>query len=170
MATVMALQRNVAMGKCWGQTNREKRAMGLARAGRGASWETAVFCMWTCWLLSLLFILLSHPVGAVVSICLFSLFIHQQIVFLDSFQPPSVKLESVKPKCVCHFPRTFHQSCGTLWRFNEINRWLHQASKWLTVSAAQLDHLAERWRPGDTVGRRGVAVEAFIWIPRKLLY
>lgn len=43
MDTVMALQRNVVVGNCWGQTNREKKEMGLDGAGRGASWETAQF-------------------------------------------------------------------------------------------------------------------------------
>lgn len=43
MDAVMALQRNVVMGKCWGQANRERKEMGLDWTGRGASWDAAQF-------------------------------------------------------------------------------------------------------------------------------
>lgn len=146
--------------------------MGLDGAGRGASWETAQFsaCELVDWFpcCSFCSLILSSPCAC------FHSSSTKKSFFSPPFNPPSIKLQSLKPKCVRHFPRTFHQSRGTLWKFNEINGWLRQA--WLQSDsrsvgcAAQLDHLAERWCPGDTVGRRGVAPAGFIWIPHKLLY
>lgn len=57
MDAVMALQRNMVMGKCWGQANRERKEMGLDWTGRGASWDAAQFS--AVYLLTVRFVLSS---------------------------------------------------------------------------------------------------------------
>lgn len=81
-------------------------------------------------------------------------------------------------KAVCETPNASDVFCELSTNhaepFNEINRSLHQASPQSDSRsvgcAAQLDHLAERWHAGDTVGRRGVAVEGFYLDPTQPLY
>lgn len=76
--------------------------------------------------------------------------------FPDSFQPPSIKLQSETQ--MCHFVRTFHPAWGTLWKFNEIIR--HRAKvtavQSLCCTAGSSGwKMASWWHGGETGRGRG---------------
>lgn len=95
-----------------------------------------------------------------ISARLFSLFIHNQSAFLDLHHVCGSQTCPSFPKNLppIGWDRSLHQAA------------LQRANSRSVGCAARLDHLAERWRPGGGLGRRGVAVAAFIGLPRRLLY
>lgn len=106
--------------------------------------------------------------GSVIPTCLFSLFPPVNS-FPRLLSTPGHQMTACGSRMCVVSPEPSSRGVEPLQKFNEINRSLHQASL-QSDGRSQLDHLAERWRPGDTVGRRGVAVEASHGSPLKLLF